>query len=109
VEDPLSVTAVAEQVSVCGLPALALGAPAAALTTTVLVAEHPFEPSVTVTVYVPAAFTVGVAEAAPEVMPGPVQLNVAPLVEDDPLSVTEGLEHVRVWLAPAFAFGAELF
>jgi hypothetical protein len=109
VEEPVSVAVLALHVIVCGLPALALGAPAAALTTTVPVAEHPFDRSVTVTVYVPAAFTVGVAVDPPETIPGPAQLNEVPLVEDDPLSVTDGLVHVRVWLAPALAFGTELF
>jgi hypothetical protein len=75
------------------------------ITVTVAGDEHPFEGSVTVNVYVPAAITVGVAVDAPEEIPDPVQLNVAPLVLDEPLSTTDVTEHVNVCDAPAFALG----
>jgi hypothetical protein len=52
--------------------------------------------SVTVRVYVPAVFTVGVAVFPPETIPGPAQLKVAPDVEEDPFNVTEVAVHVSV-------------
>jgi hypothetical protein len=95
-DDPLRETVVVAQVNVCADPALAFGTPAAAFTEAVLLAVHPFEGSVTVTVYVPAAFTVGVAVVPPETIPGPDQLNVAPDVADEPLRLTEVTVHVNV-------------
>ena len=56
------------------LPVLISGRAPLFVTSTVAVAVHPFEGSVTVTVYVPAMFTVGADVAAPAVMPGPDQL-----------------------------------
>jgi hypothetical protein len=53
----------------------------------VVVFVHPFAGFVTVSVYVPAALTVAVAVFAPDTTPGPDQLNVAPAVVDDPLTV----------------------
>jgi hypothetical protein len=88
-DEPLSVTEVTEQVNVCEAPAFAFGAPAAEFTATLLVAVHPFAGSVTVIVYVPATFTVGLAVDPPETIPGPAQLKFAPPVDDEPLSVTE--------------------
>ena len=61
--------------------------------------------SVTVTIYVPVAFTVGVAVEPPLTIPGPVQLKVAPDVEDDPASATVEFEQVRSFAGPALAFG----
>lgn len=45
----------------------------------------------------------------PEIIPGPVQLKVAPLVEDEPLSVADADEQVNVCAVPASAFGAAVF
>jgi hypothetical protein len=42
-------------------------------------------------------------------MPGPLQLNVAPVVVDAPLSATVEEEHVIVCADPAFAFGGVVF
>jgi hypothetical protein len=53
-------------------------------TITVEGAEHPLEGSVTVKVYVPAAFTDGVAVFPPEIIPGPFQLKLTPAVEEEP-------------------------
>ena len=52
------------------------------VTTTFVLLVHPFEGSVTITVYVPAALTVGEAVAPPAVMPAPVQLYVTPGVTE---------------------------
>lgn len=109
VEDPFSITEVVEQSSVCELPAFALGTLDEAFTTTWLPAVHPFDGSVTVSVYVPAEFTEGVAVFPPETIPGPAQLNVAPAVADEPFSVTEAAEQVSVCVVPAFASGAAAF
>lgn len=108
-DEPLSVTEGAEQVNVCVFPAFASGAAEFEFTTTCEGAEHPFDGSVTVSVYVPAVFTVGVAVFPPETIPGPPQLNVAPLVEEEPFSATEEAAQVNVWAVPAFAFGAAVF
>jgi hypothetical protein len=108
-DEPLSVTEVTEHVNVCDVPAFAFGAPAAELTLTVFVAVQPFAGSVTVTVYVPATLTVGLAVEPPETIPGPLQLKVAPLVEDEPLRVADVAVQLKVCGAPAFALGAEVF
>jgi hypothetical protein len=55
-----------------------------------------FNGSETVNVYVPAEFTVGVAVDPPETIPLPDQLNVAPEVDDEPLSITDVEEQVSV-------------
>lgn len=65
-------------------------------TTTCEGAEHPLDGSVTVNVYVPAAFTVGAAVLPPEIIPGPAQLKVAPLVEDDPVKLRDVFEQSNV-------------
>jgi hypothetical protein len=89
------------------VPAFALGTVELVLTTTALLAVHPFEGSVTVNEYVPAAFTEGEAVFPPETIPGPVQLNVAPVVAEEPFNVITGDEHVIVCVEPAFASGAD--
>lgn len=104
-DEPFSVTEVDEQVNVCAVPAFAFGVLVFEFTTTCAVAEHPFAGSVTVNVYVPAALTVGVAVFAPEVIPGPIQLNVVPLVVEEPPRLTEVAIQFNVCVAPAFAFG----
>ena len=58
---------------VISVPALALG-PGLVPATTVEELVHPFAGSVTVTVYVPGKFTVGVEVVPPEEIPGPDQL-----------------------------------
>jgi hypothetical protein len=70
---------------------------------------HPFEGSVTVTVYDPAALTVAEAVLAPETIPGPLQLNIAPVVVDEAFKTTDVAEQVSVCEEPAFAFGADVF
>ena len=60
---------------------------------------------VTVTVYDPIAFTVGVAVAPPETIPGPDQLKVAPPVEEEPLNPTEVTVQFNACGAPALALG----
>jgi hypothetical protein len=49
--------------------------------------------------------TVGDAVVPPETIPGPDQLYVAPVVVEEPLSVTEVVEQVSDCVVPAFAFG----
>jgi hypothetical protein len=58
-------------------------------------AVHPLDGSVTVKLYVPAAFTVGLGVLAPDMIPGPVQLNVADGVVDEPLNITKVTEQGR--------------
>ena len=88
------------------VPAVTFGAALFALTDTVVVAVHPLFGSVTVTVYVPAALTVGVAVVPPLVIPAPVQLNVAPLVVELALIVPLDAAHVSVKDPPAVTAGA---
>jgi hypothetical protein len=73
---------------------------------------HPFAGSVTVNVYVPAAFTNGVAVVAPLTMNPPLLAtheNRAPAVVLLPSSVTLVVLHVNTLSLPAFAFGAVVF
>jgi hypothetical protein len=86
-DDPLSITLVDEHVIVCVVPAFASGAVVFELTVTLLFAVQPLDGSVTVSWYDPAALTVGDAVLPPETMPGPVQLKVAPDVEEDPFRI----------------------
>jgi hypothetical protein len=95
-DEPFNVTEEDEQLSVCVLPALAFGAELFEFTTTVEDAVHPFDGSVTVTVYVPAAFTLGLAVVAPETIPAPVQLNVAPAVDEEPFKTTDVAEQLSI-------------
>jgi hypothetical protein len=95
-EEPLSVTVLAEHVNVWDAPAFASGLVVLEDTTTFDEEVQPFAGSVTVTVYVPAVLTVGLAVFAPDTIPAPVQLNVAPDVAEDPFSVTESVLHVSV-------------
>jgi hypothetical protein len=100
-----------EQLSVCAAPASASGEVVFEFTVTVDGAVHPFAGSVTVKVYVPAAFTVGVAVFPPEIIPGPAQLKVTPAVAEDPFNVVVADEHVSACDVPALASGtpAEVF
>jgi len=75
------------------------------VTSTLVVEVHPFAGSVTVTVYVPAAFTDGVSVDAPTVMPTPAQLYVAPVVvELTEIIPLEG-EHPNASVGPADTAG----
>ena len=66
------------------------------MTFTVAVAVHPFAGSVTVNVYVPARFTVGVAVAPPETIPGPAHENVTPPVDEEPVRILVGFVQVSI-------------
>lgn len=79
------------------------------MTVTVAVAVHPFAGLVTVSVYVPAALTVGVAVFPPDTIPGPLQEKVAPLVEEEPFSVAVVVPQVIVCGEPALALGGVIF
>jgi hypothetical protein len=67
--DPL----VVEHVNVRGDPMVTVGGVMFDVTETFPVAAHPLVVLVTVTVYVPAAFTVGVCDDPPLTIPGPLQ------------------------------------
>ena len=71
--DAVNVPLVVVHVIVSDEEAVALGAVVLLLTFTVDVPVHPFDGSVTVTVYVPAAFTVGEEDVPPLTIPGPLQ------------------------------------
>jgi len=100
------------QVNILSTPAFAFGAILFNVTKTTSVAVHPLIGSVTVKVYVPAAFTVGVAVVAPETM-FPLLLatqeKVAPVVVDEPLKAIEVTVQVNILSAPALTFGTVLF
>ena len=66
---PLSVV----QVNINGGHAVRFGITPVLFTATVAVLVQPFVGFVTVTVYVPAAFTVGLEVVPPETIPGPAQ------------------------------------
>jgi hypothetical protein len=108
-EEPLIATVAAVHVRVCGLPVLAFGAAEFAFTTTVLLAVQPLEGSVTTSVYVPAAFTVGEDVVPPETIPGPLQLKDAPGVVDELFRVPDGDAHVNARGLPAFELGVLVF
>ena len=89
---------------------VAEGAPELGNTSTVAVAEQPFNGSVAVTVYIPAAQAEVTAFVVEPQTPAS-QLNVAlPGADALALNVTEGVEHVNVWLDPALTpLGATVF
>jgi hypothetical protein len=105
-DEPFKVTVEVEQVMVCVVPAFAFGATVLVVTDTVDVATQPLAGLVTVKVNVPAALTVGVAVVPPLTMPVPAQLNVAPVVDDDPFKTGFAVVQVIVLGVPALAFGA---
>lgn len=72
-DEPLSETVGVAQVIVCVAPALAAGGVVLLPISCVAVDVQPLAGSVTVTVYVPAELTAGVAVAAVK-PPGPLQL-----------------------------------
>ena len=108
VEDPLKAIEVVVQVKTLSAPALTLGVVLFKVTKATSLAVHPLAGFVTVNVYVPAAFTVGVAVVAPETMLPPLLAtheNVAPAVVEDPLNAIEVMVQVSTLSAPAFTFG----
>ncbi len=90
---------------VAELPAVIAGGVPVLVTLTVVVVVHPFAGSVTVTVYVPDAFTVAEAVVLPAVIPVPDQLYVAPAVVELTLIVPLVTIHVKDIGVPALAFG----
>ena len=75
------------------------------LTVTVPVFVHPLLGSETVTVYVPAAFTVGLDVVAFAVIPEPVHKKVAPVVVELAVIVPVKIEQVRDKGLPAVTVG----
>ena len=106
---PVSVVVKLLQSILLLLTEVTVGAVVFVVTATVVVAVHPFAGSVTVTVYVFAAFTVAVEVAAPAVIPTPVQLNVAPGVVELAVIFPLNVVHVNISGAPAVAVGAVVF
>jgi len=88
-------TDVVEQVSVPPVT-LAPGTSLFSNTDAVAVLVHPPAEVVTVTVYVPLALTVGVVVVVEPTMPGPLQLNVTPGVEELTEIVIDVLAQVSV-------------
>lgn len=82
----------------------ASGRPGAGLTVCCAVAVQPFAGLVTVKVYVPAVLTAGLADVELK-PPGPLQLNVAPDVDELPLRLPLGAAQVRLIVLPAAASG----
>jgi hypothetical protein len=78
------------------------------VTFTVSEAVQPLAGLVTVSVYRPGALTEGVADVEEKPL-GPLQLKVAPGVEDEPLSVTEVTLQVSSLSGPASALGGVMF
>ena len=107
VELPPNTTVVVVQVNSIVEPALQFGIAISSVTTTSHVLVQPLLGSVTVSVYVPGALTVGVALAPPlSIVPSDVaQLNVAPLVVELPAKVTVVVVHVSSIGEPALQFG----
>jgi hypothetical protein len=105
VELALMVPLDAAHVNVKDPPAVTAGVVVLLVTPTVVVDVHAVAGFVTVTVYVPTAFTVAVAVVPPLVIPAPVQLNVAPLVVELALIVPLDAEHVNVNAPPAVTAG----
>jgi hypothetical protein len=99
---------VTAHVKFCGGPAFAFGGVLLIETVVVAVDVHPFVGLVTVIVYVPAAFTVGVHVVPPAATPGPVQLQVVPPVAEEPERLVDNVVQVSVPGAPAFEFGGKL-
>lgn len=94
------------QVIVWLSPALALGTVVFVVTETVAVFVQLVDVFVTVSVYVPAALTVGVAVVPPLTMPGPAHEYDTGEEVDEPFNVTDEDEQVMVWVLPALAFGS---
>ena len=99
----------AAQVSVNAGPAVTPGKAPVFVTSTVAVAVQALAGSVTVTVYVPAAFTTALAVLPPETMPLPAQLYVAPAVPDVTLTIPLVVVQSSVKGLPAVASGGFVF
>jgi hypothetical protein len=112
VDEPLNAIEVVVQVNTLSIPAFTFGGVLFKVTKATSEAVQPLDGSVTVKVYVPAAFTDGVAVVPPETMLPPLlatQANVAPSVVDEPLNAIEVVVHVKTLSIPAFTFGGVLF
>src|SRR4030065_17341 len=93
-------------VSILSAPAFAFGGVLLRVTAATSVAVHPLTGFVTVSVYVPAALTVGVAVVAPDTMfPPPLATHakVAPGVVEEPLRAISVVAQVSILSAPALA------
>ena len=103
---PVRVTFGLEQVITPPALAVGLGGVVLVVTFTLVPAEQPLLPSVTVKLYVPPAFTTGLAVVAPLIMLGPLQLYAPP---PPPVSVTLGDEQVMAPPKLAVGLGGVLF
>jgi hypothetical protein len=103
------VTVVLAQVMVPVVEADALGMAVLDVTEVLAVVLQPFDGSFTVTVYVPAALTVAAVVFPPETIPGPLQLNDTPEVEELPFTVTVVEAQVIVPVVLADALGGVVF
>jgi hypothetical protein len=104
-DEPFNIAEADEQFNVCAVPAFAFGCVVLEVTATCPLALHPLPGSVTVKVYDPAAFTVGLVVVPPETIPGPDQLNVVPAVEEEPFNTADVVAQVSDCGVPAFTFG----
>src|SRR4030065_353303 len=99
-------------VSILSAPAFAFGGVLFRVTSATSVAVHPLTGFVTVSVYVPAALTVGVAVVAPDtIFPPPLATHakVTPGVVEVPSRAMDVVVQVSILSAPAFTFGGVLF
>src|SRR3972149_2242185 len=107
-DEPDRLICVTTHVRTLSGPASTFGGATSDVTSATSVAVHPFAGLVTVSVYVPAASTSGVAEVAPETMCPPAlafQLKGAPGVLDEPARLICVTTHVRTLSGPASTFG----
>lgn len=102
----LTVTVGIAHVSVCAAPGVTFGVPVFELMVMFAVPVQPFDGSVTVTVYEPAALTVGVAVFPPLTIPGPLQEYDGLLTGVDAVNVPLVVVHVMVSAELADALGA---
>jgi hypothetical protein len=109
VELAVIVPLVVVHVSVSGGPAVTLGNEPVLVTVTEAVLVQPLAGSVTVTLYVPAAFTVGDEVVPPEIIPGPDQFHVTPETVELALMVPVGDEQVSVMEEPGVISGGVVF
>jgi len=97
------------QVNVDVVELVAFGGVVFEVITAVAVFVQPLAGFVTVKVYVPAALTVATVVAAPDTTPGPVQLKVAPLVDELPVTVAVVEVQLKLVMEDALAFGTTVF
>jgi hypothetical protein len=93
------------QVRVRVAPGVTVGIAPELVTDTEAVLVQPFAGSVTVTVYVPAAFTVGEEVVPPDMIPGPDQFHVTPGVVEVALIVPVGAAQVKASDEPGVTLG----